>query len=616
MEAARPGRRTRRQSRGSLDTTSHMRLVRVGFLVAAPAVIALLFAVSTPGTLPQAPLEPLFDGQAATELATALTTEYPSRVPGSAEAEGAALWYHETIGALGLATEDDEWEADLADLGDVTLRNVVTVVPGRSEETVVVIAHRDNAGVDQPGEDNAGGTAALIELARGFAPQENAPDPQPQRTLVLVSTDAGVYGGAGAERFASTSPYAERAVAAVVLEGLGGAGRPELHVAGDVPVSSARALVGTATTRISEQAGIEPTLPSLATQLADLALPFSASEQGRLLARDVAAITVSTSRHHVESSSPRMDGSAALSPARVETLGRAVEELLDSLDWSVGAPFGTTDNVYFQGRVVSGWAVRLTLVLLVVPFALGLVDLLARARRRRVPIRPALRGLRTRFLLLLLAGLLVALGALTGLFPTGDALPLPSFTSTVAEPSVAGLGVLALVLGIAWMAGRRRLVPSGSVSVEDRLAGLVTALGLLGVLAVVLAVTKPYALVFTLPSLYAWLWIKPERAAWQRVFLYVIGLGGPVAGLALLGRELGLDVIETPLYVLGLVTVGYVSLASLLLAFVWLTAAAQIGAIAFGRYGPYAGGAEPPPPGVVRRAVSRPGRRSRQSSGR
>ncbi|WP_410966378.1 M28 family peptidase, partial [Salmonella sp. SAL4449] len=84
---------------------------------------------------------------------------------------------------------------DLADLGTVELRNVFTVVPGRSEETIVVVAHRDNAGTGQPLGDNASGTAALIELARGFAPQEDAPDPLPDRTLVFLSTDAGSYGG-------------------------------------------------------------------------------------------------------------------------------------------------------------------------------------------------------------------------------------------------------------------------------------------------------------------------------------------------------------------------------------------------------------------------------------
>ena len=615
MDAARSRRRGRRQGRDDADTSTHTRLVRVGLLVTAPAIIALLFAVSVPGALPPAPLEPLFDGEAAAELATTLSTEYPERIPGTIGAEGAARWYGETIRALGLATDDDAWEADIPDLGRVTLRNVVTVVTGRSEETVVVVAHRDNAGADRPHEDNASSTAALIELAKGFAPQEVGPDPQPQRTLVFVSTDAGVYGGAGAERFARTSPYAAAAVAAVVLDGLDDAGRPMLSIAGDDPVTSAQPLVGTASARIAEHAAKTAVLPDLLTQFADLATPFSASEQGRLLANGVAAITISTEEHHRGVSTGAAPGS--VSPERLEALGSASEALVDSLDASIGAPFRTVDSVYLHGRAVSGWAVRLTLVLLVVPFALGLVDLIARARRRRVPLKPAVRGLRTRLLLLLFGALLVAVGTLTDVFPTGDPLPLPPFSPYVTDPSIAGLSVLAILFAVTWLVGRRRLVPVGHVSGDDRFAGLVAGLVLLGLVAIVLAVVQPYGLAFVIPSLYAWLWIDPGSAAWRRIALFFVGLAGPLLGVALLGRELGLDAFETPLYVLGLATVGYVSISTVILSIGWLAAASQVGAVAFGRYGPYAGGSEPPPRGVIRGTLARTARpRATQSSRR
>ncbi len=567
----------------------------------APAVVALFFAVSTPGVLPPAPLEPLFDGAAAAELAATFSTEYPSRVPGTPEAEGAARWYHETISALGLRTVDDTWEQSLPDLGRVTLRNVVTVVPGRSDQAIVVVAHRDNAGTGIREADNAAGTAALVELAKGFAPQELGPDPRPQRTLVFVSTDAGVYGGAGAQRFGDTSPYAAKAVAAVVLDGLGGAGRPTLEIAGDAPVSSARALVGTASARLAEQTGSPALLPDVATQLVGLAVPLAVAEQGRLLADGVAAITLSTSRHRGPAgASPQQP-----SPDHIEKVGSAAEELVDSLDLSVGAPFRTTDNVYFSDRVVSGWAVRLTLVLLTVPFALGLADLVARARRRRLALKPALRGIRTRALIWLFGALLVGVGALTDLFPTGDALPLPPFSSYVTSPSGAGLGVLAVVFGAVWLGGRRHLVPSGEVTLDDRSAGLLVALVMLGAVALVLALVKPYALVLVLPSLYAWLWIRPERPVWSRTTLFVAGLAGPLAAIVLIARALDLPLARAPLYLVDLVTVGYVSLASFLLAVAWMTAAAQVGAVALGRYGPYAGGAEPPPPGALRRALER-----------
>jgi Peptidase family M28 len=576
--------------------------VRVGFVVVAPALLALLFSISTTGTLPRSAFEPLFDGENAATLARSLSIQDPSRVPGSPGAAQAAQWYEETIGALGLTTEEDVWSEDLADLGAVELRNVITVVPGRSEETIVIVAHRDNAGTGQPLGDNASGTAALIELARGFAPQELGPDPRPERTLVLVSTDGGAYGGAGAERFAATSPLAQAAIAAVVLDGLGGRGRPRLAIAGDEPVSPARALVRTAAVRVEEQVGTSPSLPSIPTQLADFGIPFAYGEQGRFLGHGIAAVTLTTSAPS-DSVSPVGDPDAELAVRRLGQLGRATEALVSSLDRSLGGAFRTPDSVFFADRAASGWAVRLTLVLAVVPFALGLVDLIVRGRRRGLPFRPALRALRTRLGVALLGGLLVWIGALGGAFPTGAALPLSPFTETLDNPPVGRILLLLGALAGGWLVARRRLAPGRPTTAEERLAGLASALAALAIVAVVLAVAKPYALVFVLPSLYAWLWLPIERQLWQRAVLFVVGLAGPVLGLVLLANELGLSVPRAALYAVGLVTVGYVPLSSAAVGLVWLAAAAQVAAIAFGRYAPYANGAEPPPPGAIRTLV-------------
>ena len=209
MEAARLGARGRRLRRGTVERPINSRLVRVGFILVVPAILAFLFSVSTTGTLPRSSLDPLFDGDAAATLASSLSTEFPSRVPGSQGAADATRWYAETVRSLGLTPEEDTFTTTLADLGRVQLTNVTTVVPGRSDDAIVVVAHRDNAGVERAAGDNASGTAALLELARGFAPEDTGVGPLPEHTLVLVSTDAGAYGGAGAEHFAETSPFAK-----------------------------------------------------------------------------------------------------------------------------------------------------------------------------------------------------------------------------------------------------------------------------------------------------------------------------------------------------------------------------------------------------------------------
>jgi Peptidase family M28 len=613
MEAARPDGRRRRARRGSVDRPLNARLVRVSSFVVAPALLAVLFSVSSTGPLPRPPLDPIFDAASAGTLATELSTLHPSRVPGSLGSENATRWYRETISGLGLQTTEDVWTADLPDLGEVPLRNVVTVVPGRTENTIVVVAHRDNAGVAAPLGDNASGTAALIEIARGFASQDTATAPLPQRTLVFVSTDGGAYGGAGAARFAAESPYAETAIAAVVLDGIGGRGRPRLAIAGDGSTTAPRTLVRTAAARIEEQVGARPLTPSVPTQLVDLGIPFAAGEQGPLLERGVATVALTTSDPG-DPQVPAGDPAAPLAVARLGALGRSAEALVASLDTSVGVALRTQATLFFDERAASGWAVRLTLVVAIVPFVLGVLDLLVRSRRRRLPLRPALRALRVRFLVVAFAGLVVWLAALLGVFPTGESLPLPVYSSLVDDWPTVGLAISATLVVAGWLAARRRLAAVVRPSPEERLAGYTAALSLLALVSILIALVKPFALVFVLSSLYAWLWLPLGTRIWPRMAIYLAGLLGPAVGLLLLARELGLGLLDTVLYVVGLTTVGYVSLTSVVLTLIWMTAAAQLAALAFGRYAPYAGGAEPPPPGLIRQALSARARPRRQTT--
>ena len=596
MEAARPRTRGRRLRRGTLERPLNTRLVRVGFIVVVPAFLAFVFSISTTGALPRDPLDPLFDGASAATFADTLAVQYPSRVPGSEGAAEAASWYRETVAVLGLQTEEDVWTADLADLGKVELRNIVSVVPGRSDESIVLVAHRDNAGADQALGENASGTAALIELARGFAAQEIGPDPLPEHTLVLVSTDAGAFGGAGAARFVANSPLAAGAIAVVVLDDLG-RGRPRLAIAGDEPVSPARTLVRTATLRVTEEVGVEPKLPSIPEQLVHLGVPFALDEQGRFLAGGLSAVTLTTEGSDAREPTP--------DPARLEQLGRATEALVGSLDRSIGGPFRTPDSVFFADRAASGWTARLTLILAIVPFALGVVDLVVRGRRRGLPFAPALRAQRARLGLWAFGGLLVWLGALARILPTGEPLPLPPYAEFFEARPIFGVMVLAGAFLLGWLVTRRQLVPTAPPAADERLAGFVVALGLLGAVAIGLAVLQPYALAFVLPSLYAWLWIPLEGRLGPRLALLAIGFVGPVLGFVVLGRELGLSLLDAALYVTSLFTVGYLPLSSALLAIAWAAAAAQIAALAAGRYAPYGDTVGASPAGPLRRSLAR-----------
>ncbi len=97
-------------------------------------------------------------------------------------------------------------------LGRVPLHNLWAVVGGQSSDAIVVMAHRDDTGVGPGANDNASGTAALVELARGYA-QADTPASErvrPAHTIVFLSTDGGAFGALGAVRFAKQLALPDR----------------------------------------------------------------------------------------------------------------------------------------------------------------------------------------------------------------------------------------------------------------------------------------------------------------------------------------------------------------------------------------------------------------------
>ena len=106
-----------------------------------------------------------------------------------------------------------------------------------------------------------------------------------------------------------------------------------------------------------------------------------------------------------------------------------------------------------------------------------------------------------------------------------------------------------------------------------------------------LLATNPFSLVYLLPSLYAWLWLPQAQASGPlaRAGLLVLGFAGPLILLLSFSTRLGLG-FETPWYLLSLVSVGYVPWIAVGLGFAWLAVAAQLTALAVGRYAPYSSG--------------------------
>jgi Peptidase family M28 len=596
---------------GSLERPINARSVRGTLLLVALPLLLAAFTMARPAPLPPPTLPPLFDGQSASDLAVELARDYPDRTPGSANAIGAAGWFTRQFALYGFRIQADVWREDVPGLGDVELRNLSAVVPGRTPEAIVVMAHRDTTG-DGPGaRDNASGTAALVELAKSYArPDSDAVRARPTHTIVFVSTDGGAFGSLGAARFLERSPHRGRILAVLSLDTPASDRPSRLEISADAPRSPAAALVTTAAERVLEQSGARPAHAGALDQLFQLGFPVAYGEQAPFVATGVPAVTLTTGdgparpEPAVDDAVERLTEPAAVD--RLGDLGRAAQALVGSLDTGLEIPQGTTSYLYLGDRIVRGWTVELVLVCLLAPFLVGAVDLFARLRRRRVPLLPAVRSLRSRLGFWAFVGLALAVLTLAGLFPGDPDRPLAVNTAAAREWPVAGLVVLSALAAAAWLIARVRLLPRRPVGAEERLAGYAVGLLALALLALTTVAVNTYALVFLLPALYAWLWLPQFAAspAWVRVVLFLLGLAGPLLGLVSLARRTGLGLDVLP-YTLRLFTAGYASIVGLVFLLAGAAIAGQFAALAAGRYAPYPDARERPPRGPIRALARR-----------
>jgi hypothetical protein len=608
MAASQPrDRRRRRPRRGSLARPINGRLYRASFVVVGLALALLAFTVSRPMPLPKPALPGSFDTDAALALANDLSTQYPDRTPGSAGAIGAWSWFGDQLPqqVYGLRTRTSTWAQRIPGLGRVTLRNIVAVAPGASPDVIVVMAHRDDIGAGPGANDNASGTAALIELARAYAQPlaEGTAHVVSPRTIVFLSTDGGAFGGVGAARFAAHSPYRKRIVAVVDLDAIAGHARPSIAIGGDAPRSPNASLVATTIARIAEQTGTAPRHVGFLGQLVDLAFPYTLYEQGPFVGAGIPAVTITTGGDRPP---PAFDDRAArLDRMRLGHLGAAAQQLVGSLDQSTLAP-STGSYVWIGGRILRGWAIEVVLVALLVPFAVAIVDLYALCRRHRVSLRPAFGSLRTRLLFWLFAGLAFTCFRLLGAWPSGAARPPDPATAIAGRWPVWALLGLVVVVGTGWAFSRPRLAVRRPITAEEEIAGYTVALVALLAVSLMITATNAFALLFALPALHAWLWLPQLRIARPpvRLGLFLLGLVGPALLLGSFAWRYGLG-FDAPWYLLELAGIGYVHPLGIAIVLAGAAAASQLAAAAAGRYAPYPDAGERGPRGPFRELVRR-----------
>jgi hypothetical protein len=596
-----PPRSERRRARpGSIERPVNGRLYRgTWLLVGLPLLVAAL-SVARPTPLPRAFL-PEFDGAATKQLASDLSSLHANRFPG---ALGPVDWFKEQLKPYGLPVHEERFSAVIPGHGRVELRNLVAEAVGKSPRTIVVMAHRDNDGRGPGANDNASGTAMLVQLARAYGAPSGSSTGQlrPNHTILFVSTDGGAFGGLGAAWFATHSPLRHDVAAVINLDSVGGPGQLRLQFNGDTPRNPSGTLLETAASRVAAQIGRRPVRATVLRQLVDLGFPYSLYEQAPFLAHGIGAVTLTTANDLPPE--PVGDTATGLRVDKLNQVGRSAEDLLGTLDEGLEFATGTSSYLYLDSRMIRGWAIELVLIACLLPFFAAAVDLFARCRRRRIPLAPALRGLRSRLGFWIWVVALFELFNLLGAWPDGAPRPVSPRSAAATDWPAQMLIVLGLLAVAGWLVARERLLPRREITTEEELAGHTAALLALGALALLVLATNPFALVFLLPSLHAWLWLPQVRQATApvRIGVYALGLAGPALLLGEFAGRYGLG-WDAPWYLAELRVVGYVPFIVMPLLVIWLAGAGQLATLAVRRYAPYPEVSELPPRGPIRRVL-------------
>jgi hypothetical protein len=499
-------------------------------------ISALLLTACSPAPEVPAQYDPSelqFSGERAYEIEEEFVTTHINRVSGTEESRLATEWLHEQFTAAGWSCNFDEWETILYS-ETIDLRNVVCVLPGESDQEILVLAHHDIAPTTIQGADNDGsGVAILLHLAEIFAAEG-----QPKYTLVFVADDAEEYGMIGSKRYVDTHPNPDNIIAGISLDNLG---KPYYNsmvaeligqYEGYSPIWIALAAREAARAADAEW---EVLLLGPFDQVLNQAVTISFTDQGPIIAAGVPAVGFSAGYPsefadiHYECWHDPCDNMLSQSADSLEQSGIITEALIRQLLAMDTFPEGAGPYLYFDGsgQIFSGLPLYLIFIGFVSLFFVGSYftsrDSLAEKGKQWLSGVPHFLGL---WLPLVASILLLYLFVEIGLMD--EFFSYPGTTKDVAQLNPRWPAVILTLLGtgVFFAIGRwvvRRF--AGDAAAPE--FGMIKSLAFLiiGVLSVLVLITDPFALIFFVPVLF-WFLIGGRRGFGRILDIIFFLLGG------------------------------------------------------------------------------------------
>lgn len=335
---------------------------KLGFAPVLAALVVLAFSLEgVPEPFAPGPVTAEFDGSTAMSFARQLAREQPDREAGSDGDRAAADLVAERFGEIATGrVHQQPWDQRVN--GERReLRNVALVLPGRSDESILVVAGRDTR--TAPGfVSSAAATGVLVELALELGAADR------ERTIILASTDGSAEGATGVRRLLDGLPERLAVRAAVVISQPAAAELREPHLI--TQATTARStnlqLAETAASLLETQAEAPPGLDGVGGQLASLAFPHGLGEQGPLIDAGVPAVAISSAG--MLPLSPELDTRQHASQETVDRLGRATLATVNALAAAPGGLSRSPGSYLRMGdNLVPGWAAGLLALALLAP---------------------------------------------------------------------------------------------------------------------------------------------------------------------------------------------------------------------------------------------------------
>ena len=441
-------------------------------------------------------LPPSFDGETAVRSRRSSRATIPAACPAASGADGAARWVADEARALRPRRRDGRCLAeDVPDLGERPPDERRRRRPGRdARDDRLVLAHRDTDGPrpgcerQRLGHRGAGRARAGVRRRRDHRRRAHG-----RSTRSSSSRPTAARTAASARRASRSARGSATGSLAVVV-----ARRPRR-----APTATARAgRRPTAARRLRRSCGRRPResrsrrgrgpeSPGVLRQLVDLALPFGYGEQAPFLGEGISALRLTTADD--SGAAEATDTPERLDQARFAQLGtrsavsaRLARRRRRARAGNVGAHLrSATTASCAAGRSAHVFSSPRS------PFLVGVIDLLARCRRRGLSLAPAIRPFAAVSPPALWAGLVLLACGGAGRAPPGVDRPLPPDGSAATDWPVAGLAGLGLLATAGWLARARPATTAAPPSAEEELAGYAVALTALGMVALATAVVSP-----------------------------------------------------------------------------------------------------------------------------